>query len=543
MKKILALTLSILLLCTCLFSCDESFFDDLLDENIDGSLENEDTNPNVNESKKPSTQKESDKESETKFTSTTGHPTLDFDDETITILHRDSVSFQREWHKDVFEDELDEVIALRNEAVSERLDIVVEYQSLASSTYTDCFNNFTSAIKEDVDTGAHNYDIVANHAYASASIAIRDYLTDLTDGRIFPYFFFELPCWNQSIVNNTTLNSKLYYVTGDLNLSTFDNATVVFLNKDMYDAKKTNLDPEDLQELAISGAWDYEDLYRWTTVFEDNNGETGAQHDDFYAISAGLNSVSVDALSYAWELDYVKTNYDGTHSYNIVGNQKIENAVTKAKNLLDGSISAGVNNANNTGACSLGGYSEPITHFASNKSIFAIDKLYASDADNDIIRAMDAEFRILPMPKYNEAQENYKTTAHDSYTLISVLNHSESSVPTKGDEISAYIQYSYEESYTNIRGFYINKVITPKYFGIDGNVQERERLLVNMILDGIELDIVSVYAPQLNNVLARCWRDVVMGYGSPTTAKDAYEFEKTNFDTSLESLDYWFGIK
>ena len=154
---------------------------------------------------------------------------------------------------------------------------------------------------------------------------------------------------------------------------------------------------------------------------------------------------------------------------------------------------------------------------------------------------MEAKFGILPMPKYTEAQENYKTTVHDSYTLISVIDHSESSVPTKGNEISAYLQYSYEESYVNIRGFYVNKIIKPKYFGTFDDTQERE--LVNIILDSIELDVLSVYAPQLNNVLARCWRDVVMGYGSPTTAKDAYEFEKTNFDTSLESLDYWFGIE
>lgn len=537
MKKILALTLSILLLCTCLFSCDESFFDDLLDENIDGSLENDD----ANESKKPSTQKGTDKEKETQFTDVIGFPTLDFDDETITILHRDSVSFQREWHKDVFEDELDEVIALRNEAVSKILGIDVEYQSLAGSNYTDCLDNFTNAIKEDVNTGKHNYDIVANHAYASANIAIRDYLADLTDKNTFPYFQFSLPCWNQSIVKNTTLNGMLFHVTGDLNLSTFDNATVVFLNKDMYDAKKTSLDPEDLQEVAISGAWDFEDLYRWTTVFENTNGKNGAQHDDFYAISAAFDSTSVDALSYAWELNYLTTNPDGSHKYNIVGNQKIENAIVKAQNLLNGSISAGVNNANDTGACSLGGYSEPITHFASNKSIFAIHKLYASDEDNNIIRSMEAKFGILPMPKYTEAQENYKTTVHDSYTLISVIDHSESSVPTKGNEISAYLQYSYEESYVNIRGFYVNKIIKPKYFGTFDDTQERE--LVNIILDSIELDVLSVYAPQLNNVLARCWRDVVMGYGSPTTAKDAYEFEKTNFDTSLESLDYWFGIE
>ena len=479
------------------------------------------------------------------FTSVVPVDTLDFDGETIKIVHRDALNVQREWYKDTASDELDEVIAVRNEAVAEKLNLEIAYQPLASSDYEECLDLFTSAIKEDVDTGAHNYDVMANYAYAGANVAVRDYIADLNDKDVFPYFEFSLPCWNQAIVSTTTVNDKLFYVTGDINLSTFDKSIVMFLNKTMYNEKKSNTDPDDLQDIAIEGTWDYEDLYRWTTVFEDTNGISGAQHDDFYGISTGFGSIPTDALPYAWDLEYLTKEPDGTHSYNIVGNQKIENAIVKAQNLLNGAISAGVNNANDTGACSLGGYSEPITHFASDKSVFAIHLLYASEEDNDVIRSMESDFGLLPMPKYNESQENYGTTAHDSYTLMTVIDHSESSIPTRGEEISAYLQYSTEETYTGIRGYYVNKIVKPKYFGTNNSNDSVSKSIeiFNMIADNIEFDFLSVYAPQLHGVLNSCWRNVVTGDSTYTSAEAAYEADEANFDTALDEVDSWLGLK
>ena len=459
------------------------------------------------------------------FTSVVPVDTLDFKGETIKIVHRDALNVQREWYKDTASDELDEVIAVRNEAVAEKLNLEIAYQPLASSDYEECLDLFTSAIKEDVDTGAHNYDVMANYAYAGANVAVRDYIADLNDKDIFPYFEFSLPCWNQAIVSTTTVNDHLFYVTGDINLSTFDKSIVVFLNKTMYNDKKTDDDPDDLQDVAIKGYWDYEDLYRWSTVFEDNNGEDGAQHDDFYGISADYGSIPLDAFPYAWDLDYLNTEADGTHSYNIVGNQKIEDAIVKVQNLLNGTISAGVNNADNTGSCSLGGYSEPITHFANDKCIFTLHLLYCTEDDNVLLRSMESEFGLMPIPKYDEEQQNYGTTAHDSYTLMTVIDHSESSVPTKGEEISAYLQYSTEESYTNVRGYYINRIVKPKYFGTDdsnGSVSKSIEIF-NMIADNVEFTFISIYAPQLNGVLNSCWRNVVTGSSTATTAQAAYE--------------------
>lgn len=491
------------------------------------------------------------------FTSVVPVDTLDFEGDTLKILHRDSLPVQREWYKDVTEDDLDEVIAMRNEAVAETLNLTVQYEALASSDYDDCLNTFTTAIKEDVDNDFHYYDIVANYAYAGANVAVRDYIANLADKDVFPYFEFTLPCWNQAIVNTTMINDQLYYITGDINLSTFDKTMVIFLNKKMYNDKKTDDDPEDLQDLAlegydaeakkgIEGGFTYDDLYRWSSVFEETNGENGSQHDDFHAISAAFHSIPLDAFPYAWDLEYLTENADGSHSYNVVGNTKIEEAITKAQNLLDGQKSVGVCNDDDTGNCSLGGYSEPIAHFAANKSIFALHILYCNEVDNTTLREMEAEFGLLPMPKYDAEQLNYGTTAHDAYTLMTVIDHSQSSVPTKGEMVSAYLQYSTEESYTNVRGYYINRIVKPKYFGTDdtnGSVT-KSIAIFNIIADNVEFTFISVYAPQLNGVLNQCWRDVVRGVhaGGATTAQGAYESEQAMYDSDIAAVDSWLGL-
>ena len=493
-----------------------------------------------------------------KFTAVIPVETLDFEGDTLKILHRDSRLLQREWYKDTAEDDLDEIIAMRNEAAAETLNIDVQYEAMASSNYEDCLNTFTNAIKEDVDNDFHYYDIVANYAYAGANVAVRDYIANLADKEVFPYFEFSLPCWNQSIVNNAKCNGQLYYITGDLNLSTFDKSMVIFLNKTMYDQKKGADDPEDLQDLALegynsvlkqgqAGGFTYDDLYRWSTVVEETNDKSGYQHDDFHAISSAFSSVPIDALPYAWDLEYISTEADGSHSYNIISNNKIKEAVTKAQELLDGSINGGVCNDDNTASCSLGGYTEPIAHFAADKSIFALHLLYNTEEDNTTIREMSSEYGLLPMPKYDTDQINYGTTSHDSYTLITVVDHSNSSTPTKGEMISAYLQYSAEESYTNVRFHYINRIVKPKYFGTDdtnGSVTKSIQIF-NIIADNIEFSFASIYAPQLGGVLSSCWRDVVDGEHTTnaTTAEDAYKSDQATFDELLEEVDTWLGLR
>ena len=474
----------------------------------------------------------------------------DVRDEVISILVRNDITVQREWYKDDCEDEVDEVIAMRNEMVSSLLNLEVNYTLLGSSDYEECLNVFNFAIMEDVDNDFHYYDIVANYAYAGANTLIRAYIANLADTDIFPYFDFSLPCWNQSIVNTTLIDDQLYYIAGDINLSMFDKTMVVYVNKDMYNDRKASSDPDDLQDVALDGDWDFEDLYRWASVYEDSNSDTVADHEDFYGISAHFGSIPLDALPYAWDLDFLVEEADGSHSYNIEGNDKIAVAVEMARNLFSGAndykrvpLADGVGNWNKKGECTMGGYSEPITHFANDTTIFALHLLYSSADDNVMLREMYSEFGLLPMPKFDEDQENYGTTAHDAYTLMTVIDHSASFEETKGKAISAYLQLSCEESYTNIRGYYINEIVKQKYFGLTWSL-EKSQAIFDIIADNVEFTFVTIYAPQLNNVLNSCWREVITGENdlAATTAEEAFWLDEAAYEFALEDVDSWLGL-
>ncbi len=469
--------------------------------------------------------------------------------ESLTILVREQASVMREWYKDEPEDEIDEVVAYRNATVFSQLGVDVSYALMGSSDYEDCLNTFTQAIMEDVDNDFHYYDIVANYAYAGATITVRNYIANLADTKTFPYFDFTLPCWNQSIVRSTLCNDKLYYITGDLNLSTFDKSMVVFINKDLYEDRKDSSDPDDLQDVALAGDWDYEDLYKWASVYEDTSDDGTNTHDDLHGISASYGTIPLDALPYAWDLEYIVEEADGSHSYNVIGNTKIAEAVDMAKALFHGVSDSdqtgaqGVGNWNNTGGCSLGGYSEPVTHFASDLTVFTFHLLYCTADDNVMMREMSSEMGLLPMPKYDVDQENYGTTSHDSYTLMTVIDHSYSSVATKGRAISAYLQFSYEESYTNVRGYYINEIVKQKYFGMTDSFEKSQEIF-DIIADNIEFGFASIYAPQLNAFLNSCWREVVTESNDlgATTAEEAFLLDETMYEVYLEEVDSWLGL-
>ena len=165
---------------------------------------------------------------EASFTSSLPVDELDFEGAEIVILLRDNIQNTREWTKKTIEDELDEAIAMRNEAVQDSLNVQLVFELISGSTLTEYYNKMTSMVMSDVTSGKHYYDINCATLCFVARSEIRDYAANLKDTTTFPYFNFELPCWNQAIVKNTTINKQLYYIVGDANISMFDASMIIW---------------------------------------------------------------------------------------------------------------------------------------------------------------------------------------------------------------------------------------------------------------------------------------------------------------------------
>ena len=521
-KKILALLLALVFICTALIACKNDKKDD--DKQDDGNKNNQTTD-----------KKETNVYGEESFTGVVDPDTLDFEGEELTILVRDNKVASREWHKDSPEDELDEAVAMRNAAVGDSLNIVMQYEMVPDASYDTFAANFNGMITDDIVSDMHYYDIAANFAYAGAYPAVREFAANLNDKEAFQYFDFSLPCWNQAIVQNTTINGRLHYVSGDINLSMFDAAMVIWYNKTLYDAKKEDTDPENIQTHALAGQWTYQDLYVWASrLYEDSNGTQGKDADDTYGLSISHskrgNPNPHDAIPYAWDLEFVLTENDGTHSFNIIGNTKAEEALAKFRTLIyaEGSRQNG-----------------SVGNFAAGHYVFWTGALYPNEDANMTIREMEDKYGLLPWPKYEATQENYGTTSQDYYSLMTVLDHAESSIPTKGDAISAYLQLATEESYTSVRGYYFNRIVKPKYFGTDDSegTVTNSIALFDIIIDNIEFDYWTIYSPQLNDV-AWLWRDAVGTEDTgAVTLESIFKSEEDLYKQMITETDAWLGLR
>ena len=263
---------------------------------------------------------------EPSFTTPHNYNELDFEGEELTVMLRNNEVTVREWYKESPEDELDEAVAMRNAAVEETLNIEMNYEIMSFPGWSEYLSGFNSIIVDDVVQDLHYYDIAVHWALGAGYTSIRDCNANLLDEETFPYFDFSLPCWNQSIVD-TTVNNRLHLIAGDINISQFDYAVVIWYNKTLYDKKKEATDHEDIQDLALEGLWTYDELYMWATKLqEDSNGTPGNQVDDTYGFATLINDnfqpVPKDAVAAAFDIDLLIENPDGTHSYNIMGNEK-----------------------------------------------------------------------------------------------------------------------------------------------------------------------------------------------------------------------------
>ena len=154
---------------------------------------------------------------------------------------------------------------------------------------------------------------------------------------------------------------------------------------------------------------------------------------------------------------------------------------------------------------------------------------------------MADEYGVLPQPKYDTNQKDYYTTSQDYFTTMSVLDHSGY---TKGDAVSAYLQYGTEYSYTYVRGYYFEKIIKPKWFGTDdsdGHVSNSITIFTT-IINNLSYGFETIYGPMINNVINSVWKNNVKAVDSTGTIQASYNADKSGYDSALKDVDKWFGL-
>ena len=368
---------------------------------------------------------------------------------------------------------------------------------------------------------------------------LRDYYVNLHDKDTFPHFDFSLRCWNQAIVENGTINGQLYLIAGDMNLSLFNTAMVLWQNVDLYDQMKDveNGDAESIQDLVMNYKWTYDVLYDWAgrRVLA-SDGTFGYDRYGLFMGGYTYPTQPMDALPYAWGLTFSNKEADGTYSFNFVGNEKAEKALIDTRNLW--------NQIGNVERAQVAG-DNPNATFNGGGVVFSADVIYWNRASSNALREVPFKYALIPWPMYDENQETYYTTSQDYFTTMSVIDHSESTVPTKGEAVSAYLQYACEYSYDNVRAYYFHRIVKSKMLGTDdgSGVVQKSWTIFETIVNNLQFDFAAIYGQMLDHVLVSVWRtNVVYKDTNKSTSIESIYNDDPTFDILLQDLHVWFGL-
>ena len=396
-------------------------------------------------------------------------------------------------------------------AVQTELGVVLDLQKTLNGGNNDEFyNTVTNArLAQNGD-----YDVIVAYAAFGVAPTLRDCYVDLNSDAV-TYLKSDKAYWNQSYLEAAELNGKLYYITGDVNLSTFDRSIVVYFNETLCAANGIT----GLYDKALSGDWTIEDLYTYANniSYMEGDSTTGKSAGDEFTLVSVKWSEACDAFVTAFGMKMVSRNDDGTHTVNIGGNQRMYDAADVIKSLYTaaGSHVFGTGEVNDL--------------FSSSSTLFAIDIMWRSDDQNAKYTNMTDKYGILPLPKYDDAQEGYYTTPQDAYNIMSIMDDAQ----VNKEMVSATLELMCSKSYDNVRPYYFENVVKTKYFS-----ELNSAKVFELVLNSVTFDIGAVFGSQLGHPLS-LWRDACSG---KDTLAHAWSENESSIMAELENFEDWMLI-
>lgn len=289
-------------------------------------------------------------------------------------------------------DTVNDAIYNRKAVLEDRYGIKIETVSMA--TRGKCNTEVKNKVLANDDT----YDLVFNAVATGGmkGLAINGYMAELGE---LTYLDLSQSYWSQNFVNNMAINDKLFFVAGGASPSYYLSAVVMLFNTE----KAVDYQLPDLYQLVEDGKWTVDKLgellIQSTHDLDGDNVYTPTS--DFiglvqtieagnsYFIAAGGNMITKKSDgSYTLELG---------NAQNIELMDKLRLVCGDEKTTL--AIDAeGVTGLGNTKETKIGLFVDGHAMFATTAMMFAAQEL----------RDMKS-YGILPLPKLNEAQEDYIT--------------------------------------------------------------------------------------------------------------------------------------
>ena len=247
--------------------------------------------------------------------------------------------------------------------------------------------------------------------------------------------------WDQNAQQKCSFDGKLYYTFSDFVITGVDNSRATYFNKTLHN----QLGLEDLYQLVDEGKWTYTKMAEMAkTAVSDLNGDGQITTADRMGIYNG-NTTFYEAMLTGCGAELVQMGDDGIPYFFWLDEQ--ERFIEVYQTLLSTFMADNIY---------IKGGGE-LDNFKQDRTLFTIAVLsYAVKW-----RAETLEFGILPVPKWDEAQENYLNVSPNGHALmIPITVQDTDRVGTILEALSYYSSKYYSEDAA--MPAYFEKALTAK---------------------------------------------------------------------------------
>lgn len=295
-------------------------------------------------------------------------------------------------------------------------------------------------LKTQVLNGLTEYDLYTGHKFSFNNCVTNNYCYNLAD---ITSLNLTRPWWDQSCLENLTIQGKTYMMTGDIDPISMRVTSCLVFNKKMLNELKKSAD--ELNALARNGEWTLDMLYEYTKdVTFDLNGDTSIdyENDRFgltswmmdvpYSLYYGAGGNFVTIVDGEPELTYTTEQVTNIYEkiYKVIIEQKAYYVTDEAK------------------------YETCYEVFHEGRALFCDVTL---SKISNFISDMTDPYGILPIPKFDKNQKEYMSFVNGASPFVMVAKNV-ADPEFVGTILEAMATYNYDK-------------VTPKLFQVITKLQ------------------------------------------------------------------------
>lgn len=444
------------------FSCgDDSKNND--NGNIDGTTAINNENAEINENAENNAKSANSIEEKLDY----DLPVIDCKGYNFRIISRSFQSNSHWWNHDISVEEengdpINDAVYMRNKTIEERYNVTIT--NIPS-------DNISSQVSKSVRAGSDDYDLVVGGLNGcQEALTAQGYIQDL---KTMPYVDLTKPWWDQQAVEQLSIANKLFATSSDLTIRDKDGIMVFIFSKKLIQ----ELGLEDPYQLVLSGKWTFDKMLdMMKAASADLNGDGVINDEDQIGL---LTQLSHGRVLFNAAGEYMSTlNTEKIPEISLYNERAVEVCEKINEIMSDKSLCINADEYGNKYTDVWDGFQIPM--FMENRALF----YHAGMNRVTLLRSMEADFGILPPPKYNEQQENY-------HALVAAWCASGISVPTTVSDPQAIglllEALVYESRY----------LLMPAYYDVNLKTKfardEESSAMIDIILKSRLYDLGDVY--------------------------------------------------